>query len=101
MVRETSRAAAWTLIALDLAIVALTNTDALIDDVHAALPWTHSNPCEVWSGRLYALTITLSGAALYFAVRTRQGPAAPVVAGLLLAYWTALGGLAALSMCVV
>lgn len=95
----SSRAAAWTLIALDMAIVAVTNADALIDDVHAALPWTHTNPCDIWSGRLYVVTIALSGAALYFAVRARRRPAA-VVAGSLLVYWMALGGLAAISMCV-
>ncbi|MDQ4125886.1 MAG: hypothetical protein M3134_09835 [Actinomycetota bacterium] len=95
-----SRVAAWSLIALDVAIVALTNADAFIDEVHAALPWTHADPCDVWSARFYAVTVTLSGAALLFSVRTLAGRAASVVSGLLLLYWLALASLAAISMCV-
>lgn len=102
-----SLAGSWILVAASLVLVAVTNADALIDDVHDALPWT-SGGCDVWSARFYAVAITLSGAGVFFGARAGRGPGGRTAAtrtaaglsGLLLLYWVVLATLAALSMCV-
>jgi hypothetical protein len=100
--------ASWALIAADVAIVALTNADALIDDVHRALPWTYGGYCDIWSARFFLVAIAVSAAALVLAVVARRRPdtsrgparAAMVVATLLLLYWLTLAFLKTMSMCV-
>lgn len=101
-----ARALSWALIAIDLAIVAVTNADALIEDVYEVAPWTDGG-CDVWSARFYAVALALSAAAGLLAVvahrreRAAAGTRTAVaISGLLFLYWFALGFLSAFSMCV-